>query len=266
MRTCMVSVDVEPDIGGQKTFHGVENLDKILEVFDNSEVKATLFVTGEVLESYPDLVERWSRKYEIACHGYYHVPLYELSVSEREKQLEDFCRLYERILGKKPKGFRAVKHTIDNAQLELLKRFGFTYDSSVIPRYVPFRKYVGYKGKAPAEPYCPSYNSYREKGDMEILEIPVAPLIFGVPLDGTWLRVFGPHFFKFLLSLKKPGFISLPMHSWDCVRYRGKFSRNSGGKFLEYLEKILTSLHSHRYDFINGEELHKHFKRARSMG
>lgn len=251
----MVSVDVEQDIGTGKPFLGVENLDKILKIFDKFESKVTLFTTGEVLENYSRLVQRWSRKHEIACHGYYHVPLFQLSVSEREKQLEDFGRLYEKILGGKPKGFRAVKHTIDNTQLRLLERFDFVYDASVVPRYVPFRKYVGYKGKAPTEPYHPSYDNCRKRGDMKILEIPTTPLIFGISLYGTWLRVLGPRFYRVLLTLKKPKFISLALHPWDAIEYKGSFSRNSGDRFLEYLEKLLNNLSSHRYIFITGEEL-----------
>lgn len=256
MKICMVSIDVEEDLN-QKTFHGVENLDKILKIFNKFGISATLFATGEVLEKYPDLIVKWSKKHEIACHGYYHVPLYELSISERKKQLENFCELYERILGKKPKGFRAVQHTIDNTQLKLLEDFGFEYDSSVVPRYVPIRKYVGYKGKAPTEPYYPSYGDYKKKGDMKMLEIPVTPLIFGISLYGTWIRVFGPNFYKFLLFLKKPEFISLAMHPWDAMEYEGAFSKNSGEKFLECLDDILETL-CKNYKFKGGNEVLKY--------
>lgn len=251
----MVSIDVEQDIGDRKTFRGVGNLDKILGVFSKFELKATLFTTGEVLENYPDLIKRWSRKHEIACHGYYHVPLFQLSISEREKQLEDFGKLYEKVVGEKPKGFRAVQHTIDNAQLRLLERFGFVYDSSVVPRYIPFRKYVGYKGKAPTEPYHPSYDNCRQKGDMKILEIPTTPLIFGIPLYGTWLRVLGPGLYRVLLTLKKPKFISLALHPWDAIDYKGSFSRNSGEVFIEYLKNMLKML-SQTYTFMPGEKIY----------
>lgn len=250
----MVSIDVEEDLN-QRTFRGVENLDKILELFDEFNISATLFATGEVLEKYPDLIVRWSKKHEIACHGYYHVPLYELSMSEREKQLKDFYELYKKILGEKPTAFRAVRHTIDTAQLKLLEELGFQYDSSVMPRYVPIRKYVGFKGKAPIEPYYPDYGNYREKGNMKILEIPNTPLILGIPLFGTWLRVFGSRFYRALLVLKEPEFISLGMHSWDVIEYEGPFSRNSGGKFLRILAETLTDLKSHGYIFINGGNL-----------
>ena len=252
MKICMVSIDVEEDVD-KKTFYGVENLNKVLEIFDKFGISATLFATGEVLEKYPDLIVKWSKKHEIGCHGYYHVPLCELSFSERRKQLGNFCESYENILGGKPKGFRAVQHTIDNIQLKLLEEFGFEYDSSVVPRYVPIRKYVGYKGKAPTEPYYPDYANYKEKGNMEILEIPVTPLIFGISLSGTWIRVFGPNFYKFLLVLKKPRFVSLAMHPWDALKYEGAFSKNSGENFLEYLDDILTILEKNQYLFVRGE-------------
>jgi peptidoglycan/xylan/chitin deacetylase (PgdA/CDA1 family) len=246
-------MDVEEDLN-KKTFHGVENLDNILKIFDKLGISATLFATGEVLEKYPDLIVKWSKKHEIASHGYYHIPLYELSFSERKKQLGDFCRLYKNILEEKPKGFRAVQHTINNTQLELLEEFGFEYDSSIVPRYIPIRKYVGYKGKAPTAPYHPSYKDYKKKGNMKILEIPVTPLIFGISLYGTWIRVFGPNFYKFLLFSKKPKFINLAMHPWDAIEYEGTYSRNSGEKFQEYLRNILKCVQNY-YTTLNGYEI-----------
>jgi len=261
MKVCVVSVDVEEDLadlrqdcGGSKTFRGVENLDKILGVFNGFGLRASLFITGEVLEKYPCLVETWSTRHEIACHGYYHVPLYKLSITEREKQLEDYRRIYRKTLGRDPKGFRAVMHTIDGIQLRLLEKYGFTYDSSVVPKYVPFRKYVGYKGKAPTEPYHPSCDNHRERGEHAILEIPNSPLIFGIPLAGTWIRVLSPGVFRVLLALKKPEFISLAMHSWDVVEYKGSFSKNSEETFIEYLDIVLKML-SKSYRLMPAEEI-----------
>lgn len=255
-KICMVSIDVEGAIGnaGKKTFLGVENLDTILKIFEVFQIEATLFVTGEVLGAYPYLIERWLSIHEIACHGYYHTRVYELPLSEREKQLEDFCRLYERIISGKPKGFRAVEHTIDSDQLRLLGKFGFSYDSSVIPSYPLFRRYVGYKGRAPREPYHPDEEDYRREGDMAIMEIPVTPLIFGVPLSGTWIRMFGSRLYRTLLALKKPSFVSLAMHSWDCIEYKGPYSRNSGARFSELLLELLEVL-AKSYVFVNGSEL-----------
>jgi hypothetical protein len=255
MKTCMVSVDVEEDISDTSHFHGVEGLGGTLALFENFGIEATLFVTGEVLEKYPDMVGGWSQRHEIGCHGYRHVPLYELSIPERDKQLRDFCVLYRRILGRDPEGFRAVMHTIDDPQLKLLETHGFIYDSSVIPRYIPFRKYVGYKGKAPTRPYHPSHDSYRQEGKMKILEIPNTPLLFGVSLYGTWLRFFGPGLYRWLLLAKKPGFVSLAAHSWDGLEHEGAFSRNSGDRFYPILERVLVILKNHGYRFSSGRAL-----------
>jgi len=255
MKTCMVSVDVEEDINDTSSFHGVEGLDRTLALFEEFDIRATLFVTGEVLAKYPDLIGKWSQRHEIACHGYRHVPLHDLSIPEREKQLKDFCVLYRRVLDRDPEGFRAVQHTIDDAQLRLLETHGFIYDASVVPRYIPFRKYVGYKGKAPTKPYHPSYDGYRQKGEMKILEIPNTPLAFGVSLYGTWLRVLGPRLYRVLLLVKKPRFVSLAVHSWDGVEHEGAFSRNSGERFYPILRRVLGHLKTCGYGFSGGKAL-----------
>ena len=263
-KVCMVSVDVEEDLrnDNEKVFKGVEKLDKILNIFDDHNIQSTLFVKGEVLKNYPDLVLRWSKKHEIAYHGSCHIidrskshiKRYKLQKTERDNQLKNFCRLYEDLFDSKPKGFRAEEFAIDLLQLRLLEKYDFEYDSSVISNYPLFIKNVGYKGKAPNMPYYPSYSNYREKGEMKILEIPFTTLAFGFPLSGTWIRVFGPKFYKFLLTLKKPPFIGLMIHSWDCIEYEYKYSRNSGEKFLEYLDDILETL-SKNYNFKSGREV-----------
>jgi hypothetical protein len=254
-RICFVSIDVEEDLRKEdiKTFEGIKKLNKILDIFKKYKIKSTLFVTGDVLQKFPGLVVNWSKNHEIACHGFHHIPLNELSPLERKKQLKDFIQIYEDLLSKKPKGFRAVQHTIDDTQIKLLVDSGFRYDSSVIPRYIFFKSYIGYKGKAPNLPYLPCSNDYRKKGDSKILELPVSPLIFNFPLGGTWIRTLGPNFYKFLLFFKKPEYISLAIHPWDAICHNGKYSKNSGEIFLEFLDEILEYLNKF-YLFKSGED------------
>ena len=47
------SIDVEKDYG-KEGFEGVENLNKILDIFKSYGASATLFVSGQVLEKYPE--------------------------------------------------------------------------------------------------------------------------------------------------------------------------------------------------------------------
>ena len=124
--------------------------------------------------------------------------------------------------------------------MRALEKKGFLYDSSVVPHYPPFKKYRGYKGRAPLLPYYP-------KG-LKILEIPVRGQVFGIPLAGVWIARLPIWFYKVLFLIYRPSFITLNMHSWDI------FGRE---QFLENLEKILRLLKSKNYQFLNGEQIFK---------
>jgi len=262
VKVCFVSVDVENDLN-KDTFKSIEAMDKLILLFRKYHIKATFFVTGQILEKFPYNVKEWAREHEIACHGYYHVPLHTLSVVERKAQLEQFSKLYFKLFKKKPLGFRAVQHTIDETQLELLEQCNYRYDSSVIPRYIPLRTYIGYKGKAPLKPYFPDKQNIRKIGQLKlgqsqdcskVLEIPVVPLLGGISLYGTWIRFFGPTFFKTLITLRKPNYLALAMHPWDAFLYEGEYSKNSGEHFLNYLDTLLENL-SRYYTFKSYEEV-----------
>lgn len=281
MKICFLSIDVEPSSArsdraseGKKKFEGIEELDKMLDIFKKHRASATLFATGEVLEKYPDLVRKWAKDYEIGCHSYSHTTLDKLEILEREKQVKDFIKLYEKILNKKPKGFRAPRNVIDNEQFPILEKHGFLYDSSVFPRYPwPVQQYQGYKGRAPLLPYWPSKEDYRNpirrkaSNGVKILEIPESPITFfglpvlNIPLVATWLRKWGPEVFKFIFQFTRPKYISFNMHSWDGVEFKGKSSRNSGKNYLRQLNKMLEFLKKIGYEFKKGEEIYEEFSK-----
>lgn len=262
IKVCFVSIDVERDnFGSKDTFKGVENLDNILNVLKKRQIRATLFVTGKILEKYHDLIPKWAENYEIACHNYIHESFDKMDLLEREKQIKRFISVYKTILGDRPKGFRAPQNIIDNNQLKILQRYNFLYDSSVIPRHIFLHRYKGYKGRAPKKPYYPSSVDYRKKGGMRILEIPVTPLFGGIPLAATWIRRLGVKFFGYLLKIKKPRFLSLSMHSWDGIEFKGRSSKNSGEVFLKQLDELLATLKEGGYSFKTGEEIYEIFSK-----
>ncbi len=258
-KNCFLSVDVEEDLrdNGQKSFLGVENLEKILNIFKKYEAPATLFVTGEVLDNYSELVKQWAADFEIACHGYWHQPLSQLPLEERSRGLANFVELYRNLLGRAPLGFRAVQNVIDNEQFKILEDYNFLYDSSVVPDYPPFKKYVGYKGQAPLLPYHPAGDNHLKKGEMKILEIPLTPHLLGIPLVGTWLRRLRVRFFKLLFLFYQPKFISFSMHSWDAVPGGALSAKNRGQHYVEQLAAMLEYLKKKGYKFYNGEMIYE---------
>lgn len=241
IKTCFASVDIERDLGA-KTFLGVENLDKILSIFEKNNIPATLFVTGKALQQYPEQFQKLSGLYEIACHGFTHRFWNTLDSQERQKELDDFSALYQQIFQKKPIGFRAPSHVIDQQGMELLLKNGFLYDSSVVPHYPPFKKYRGYKGRAPLSPYCPA--------SVNILEIPVAGQFLGIPLAGAWIRRLPVLVYRILFMIYRPRFITLSMHSWDIFDQR----------FLVKLPLIIKILKQNQYQFSNGKQIFENRK------
>jgi peptidoglycan/xylan/chitin deacetylase (PgdA/CDA1 family) len=244
MKICFLSIDVEAR-GEEGSFEGVEKLDRMLDIFKKHKANATLFVTGEVLERFPGLVKNWAKDYEIGCHNYYHNSLDKLDLEAREQQIRDFVDLYQNMLKKRPRGFRAPRNIIDNRQFSILEKYEFLYDSSVFPRYPWWKKrYVGYKGKEPVLPYWLN---------KKLFEIPESPAAFSIPLVGTWIRGLGVAFYKLLFLFKKPKFISFNMHSWDNVEK----------KYLKQLDEMLGFLKKIGYEFKKGEEIYEQFSKTK---
>ena len=227
-RICFVSIDVE---------HPIDNLNQILEVFKKNSIQATLFVTGNVLEQYRDFFKNLRADHEIACHSFTHRFWNTLDTDERKKELDDFISLYQSIFDKKPAGFRAPSHIIDEQGLEILEEKGFLYDSSIVPHYPPFKKYRGYRGRWPLLPHYPQ--------NRKILEIPVRGQIFGIPLAGAWVRKLPFLVYKILFFIYCPRFITLSFHSWEKS---------------EKFEEIVKLLKNKNYQFLNGEKIYQNYK------
>jgi len=249
MKTCFLSIDVESSdarsdraMEDKKKFEGVERMDRMLDAFKKHNANATLFVTGEVLEKYPDLVKEWAKDFEIGCHNYYHKTLDTLDLKQREKQIKDFMELYQKIFKIIPKGFRAPRNVIDDDQFPILKKHGFLYDASVFPRYPWWKKrYAGYKGKKSVVPY------YLKN---ELIELPESPAPFSIPLVGTWVRGLGMIFYRLLFLLRKPKFVSFNMHSWDSLEEN----------YIKQLDQMLRFLKK-SYSFKSGEEIYEEFSK-----
>jgi len=256
-KVCFISVDIEHDHGSEheKTFRGAERMDEILNMLERFGISSTLFVTGEVLEKYPALVQSWAQNHEIGCHSYSHTFFDLVHVSHIREELERFVDLYKKTLNAAPMGFRAPSHIVDNAAIRTISDVGFYYDSSVVPHYPPFKKYRGYAGSAPKVPYYPNEIAYKKPGDMNILELPVSGHLLGMPLAGAWIRGMPVLLYKILFALHKPQYVSLSFHSWDMLH---------DDKFSEKLSKILGLLSGHGYQFKRGDEIfNEHISKSR---
>ncbi len=250
MKICFVSIDVESDLAKPQSFEGVENLDRIFNIFKKHNLSATLFISGNVLERCENRIRGWAESYEIASHSFSHQFWNNLNNEQRQEELDRFINLYKRIFNKNPKGFRAPSHIIDNSGLKLLEEKGFSYDSSVVPHSPFLKNYRGYRGKAPLSPYFPNYQDYMKKGEMRILEIPVSGVL-SFPLAGTWISKLPFFVYELLFRIENPDFLSLSLHSWDSLN----------DKVIIKLEKLIKLLKNKGYIFLDGKQIHEQFSK-----
>lgn len=113
------------------------NTDRVLEIFDNADVKATFFTLGWVAERYPDLIRRIvDAGHELASHGYDHKRVFTLSEEEFASDLQRTRTILQEISGQTITGYRAPSFSIDKRTPwahQILAEQGYKYSSSVAP-------------------------------------------------------------------------------------------------------------------------------------
>mgnify|MGYP001822538337 CR=1 FL=1 len=114
-----------------------KNTHRLLDLFDEYQVKATFFVLGWVAERQPGLVREIAvRGHEIACHGFSHQLVYNQSPEVFREETERSKSLLEDIAQSPVRGYRAASYSITARSLwalDILAETGFEYDSSIFP-------------------------------------------------------------------------------------------------------------------------------------
>ncbi len=141
MRVAVLSLDVEQDCPPYlDTWRGVEEgLPRLLDLFEEEGVKATLFATGEVYQRYPGLLRRaLDGGHELAVHGLRHERLDRLPPGEAARAVEKATALASKLLGEAPRSFRAPNLRLPRHLYPVLARLGYRYDSSTALYKPPF--------------------------------------------------------------------------------------------------------------------------------
>ena len=113
------------------------NVDRILELFEAADVKATFFTLGWVARRNPALMRRIvARGHEMASHGYDHARVFTFTREQFAADLDRARKVIEDASGAQVTGYRAPSFSIDQrtpwAYLELAAQ-GYRYSSSVAP-------------------------------------------------------------------------------------------------------------------------------------
>jgi len=192
------SVDVEDginiamrDVFGKEippTERVVANTERILDLLERYNAKATFFTLGQVAEHYPNLVKKIHKKgHEIGVHGYDHHRFDKMDPELARSQLSRAKSLLEDLTGEEVIGHRAPAFSINEQTswgLPLLAELGFRYDSSIMPCRAANYGWPGFPD---------SVTEVRFENGTSIVEIPMTTLKIGprrVPfLGGSYFRL-----------------------------------------------------------------------------
>ncbi len=113
------------------------NMDRILQLFSDNDVKATFFTLGWIAEKYPDLVKKIvANGHELASHGRNHRRVFDQTPEQFTADISYTKTLLEDIGGVEIKGYRAASFSIDDRNLwayDCLSQAGYQYSSSIYP-------------------------------------------------------------------------------------------------------------------------------------
>lgn len=194
-----------------------QNIQKVLEILGHRDVKATFFILGWIAERHRQLIKQIAELgHEIACHGYHHRLVYDMTTEELISDIKQTINLLEDITGQKIYGYRAPSFSLgidDIEKFEAMTEFGLKYDTSLFPI-----KHFRY-GKARSIPLGPFDI---KKGDRLLMkEFPMTVVNFlgkRIPAGGGgYLRLY-PNFFirrnfKKVNAEGRP--IIIYLHPWE---------------------------------------------------
>jgi len=96
---------------------------KLLSILRYYRVPATFFLVGVQAEEYPQWVQMIHQEgHEIGCHTYDHFRLVNLPLDEQIYQIEEFCRLINRLTGTKPRLLRPPGGRYNHFTVELMNK------------------------------------------------------------------------------------------------------------------------------------------------
>lgn len=115
----------------------VRNTGRLLDIFDEFEVRSTFFVLGWVGERHPELVRTIAaRGHEVASHGYAHRLVYDQTRAAFREDVRRAKAVLEDACGRRVAGYRAPSYSITPRSLwalDVLIEEGYQYDSSIFP-------------------------------------------------------------------------------------------------------------------------------------
>ena len=114
---------------------------RILNFLNERDIKATWFVPGFTIESWPkESAAVVEAGHEIGHHSWAHIPPADQTRQEEEADLVRANDNIVKLTGRKARGYRSPSWDLSAHTIDLLIKHGFLYDSSLMGAdYIPYR-------------------------------------------------------------------------------------------------------------------------------
>ena len=133
-----------PSIMSHQQYGPVTGVPRLLQMLGDLQLRASFFIPGFSAERHPATVAAIAEGgHEICHHGYLHRPPGLIDADTERSELELGLAALERLAGVRTTVFRAPWWETSTATFDLLLEYGFTCDSSLFDRDVPYRLGIG---------------------------------------------------------------------------------------------------------------------------
>lgn len=221
------------------------NMERIFELLDKKNQKATFFCLGWVAREFPQILKKINKfGFEIATHSNRHQLAYEQSKQEFKLDLERSIKSIEDVIGKKVRSYRAPGFSVKEENkwvFEELVKQGIEIDCSVFPAK---RSHGGLESYGHAKPSIINFEGF------ELKEFPINTLkVYGRNLifsGGGYFRLFPYWLIKSMM--KRSEYVMTYFHPRDfdadqpiikdlsiARKFKSYIGLSSAFKKLEYL-------------------------------
>jgi len=112
---------------------GVVGAGRILDLLKSRGIKASWYVPGIVIETYPEACARIVREgHEVGHHGWSHVQPALLPPAQEAEEFAKAIESIKRLTGAVPPGYRSPAWDISDRTIGLMLEHGIRYDSSMM--------------------------------------------------------------------------------------------------------------------------------------
>jgi peptidoglycan/xylan/chitin deacetylase (PgdA/CDA1 family) len=146
-------------------------LPRVLGLLERNDIKATFFVPGHVAYAYPDALRRIvDAGHEVGHHGWIHENPAAFDRAGEKEVLEKGLHALDHVAGVRPTGYRSPAWDLSPNTIELLREFGFVYETSCMAN--DFHPYYLRTGDS----WSPT-SLYRFGEVSELVEMPITWLL-----------------------------------------------------------------------------------------